>query len=112
MITRHGSVDCHPRFAGLGYLYFGMSKNTVSHVKPAVRSPRETVEQLVPIISAKTREQHLARVRDVIMVCVLEKQKVRRLSDIDAAVAQQKSCGEIKSIGKHCHFIGAPIAIG
>ena len=90
MIASDGGGDLHARRGRFGNLHLRMSENAVRHVKPAVRPPGEAVQQFMPIIQAETGQQHRARVGVVIVIRVLQKQEVRRLADINAAVAQSQ----------------------
>src|SRR5690349_5656882 len=55
MITGHGGVHFYPCVIGIvRILDDRMSKHTMGHVKPPIRSPGKTIEQFVAIMKAKT----------------------------------------------------------
>ncbi len=111
LITSHGCGNLHAGRRSLGDPYFRMSEHTVSQIHPTVRPPGEAIQQLVPIIEAKSREHCLSRVRDIVMICILEKQQVGCLANIDAAIAKQQSRGEIEAVGENCHLVRAAIVV-
>src|ERR1041385_2031252 len=63
------------------------------------------------IIEPKSIEQYSSRVGDVIVVRVLEKQKIGRLSHIYAAVAKEQPCSEIEAICERRHLVCPPIIV-
>ena len=111
MIAGDRAGDLHPRLAGFGDFHLRMGEDAVRQVEPAVRSPGETVQQLVPVFQAETREQNLARVGTVVVVGVLEKQQIRGLTDIDAAVTDQNSGGQVQAVGKHGDLVRTAIVV-
>src|SRR3954468_12696960 len=88
-----------------------MSEHALSHVKPPIRSPREAVQQLMPVIKAEAALYHRSLVGYVVPVRVLEKKQFRRLADIDASISELQSGREVQAIDEHGHFIGAAVSI-
>ena len=112
MESRHGRIHFDAGFGGFRNFYSGMGENAVRHVKPAVRSPGETVEQFVPIVQAETGHQNFARIGHVVVIFVLQKEKVGSLADVNAAVADENASGEIQAVGENCDLVRTAIVIG
>ena len=61
-------------------------------VEPAVRPPLERVGERVRVVHAEAGEQHLGvAVGHVVVVLVRVEEQVRRLDDVDAAVAEAEA---------------------
>ena len=73
MIAGHCGIDFDRRKIRIsGIFHHRIREHAMSHVKPAVRSPGEAVEQFMPILQAKAALQHGAPVSLAIPVCVFQ----------------------------------------
>src|ERR1051326_3421888 len=112
LIPRNCRRDLDTGRAGLRNFHPRMGEHAMSHVKPAIGTPGKSVEQFVTIIEAEASEQDGSSVRFVVMIRVLKEQKIRRLADINAAVAKGKTGGEVEAIGENRNFVSATIVVG
>ena len=112
MIASDGRGDFDAGRRSFGNLHPRMSEHPVRHVEPAIRPPRKSVQQFMPIIESETIEQDRARIRHIVEIGILQEQKFRRLADIDPAVPEQNPGGQVKAIGKHRDLVSASIAVG
>ena len=111
--ARHGRIHDHAVIVGiLRVLYFGVREDAMGHVQQAIGSPGKAIEQLVPVLQAKTGHKNRLLIRQVIAIRILQKQKMRCLAHVHAAVAQQNAGREIQAVGKRLHFVSLPVAIG
>ena len=111
METSNGGVHHHSGFARFGNFHFGTGENPMRQIKPAVRSPSETVQQFVTVLHAEAGQQLGPFVRNVIAVGVFQKQQVRRLPHKHAAVAELNTGCEIETVGKNGDLVGAAVVI-
>jgi len=82
-------------------------------VEPAVGAPLQGIDHGVRVFHAKTLEQHLGvAVGQVVAVLVGIEQQVRRLADVDAAVANGQRRGEIQTGDEVLGAIRAAVAVG
>src|SRR2546422_1910909 len=88
-----------------------MREHSMGHIKPPIWPPSKTIEQFVPIIQSKTCQQHGPSICHVIMICVLQEEKIRRLPYVNPTIAQQDSRGQVQAIGKDGHFVGTAIVV-
>src|SRR5262249_43505197 len=89
IVAPHGGVQ--PYFPDLG-----LRENAVQAIKPAVRPPLHRIQCLMRILAAETAEQDLAVIAMSRSLGVLEKEKVRRGSQKDAAVSDFDAAGQIE----------------
>src|SRR6185369_11792904 len=100
LVPGHGGSHLDPGCAGFGDFDLGMSEDSMRQVEAAIRAPGEAIQQLMPIVQAEPGQQHLPRIGYVVVVGVLEKKKIRGLSDVSPSVAEQQAGGEVLSVGK------------
>lgn len=82
-------------------------------VQPAVGAPFQGINHGVRVFHAKTLEQHLGlAVRHVVAVLIGIEQQVRRLTDVDAAVADSQGRSEVQAGDEVFDAIGAAVAVG
>ena len=76
----------------------GRHRAALRAVQPAVGSPLQRVDHGVRVFHAEAGEQHLGiAVGHVVAVAVGIEQQVRRLADVDAAVADGQGRGQIQA---------------
>src|SRR5947209_936879 len=73
MVARDRGRNFDAGRRGFGDFNLRMREHAMSHVKPAIGTPGESVEQFVSIVETEAVEQNGSCVCDVIVVCVLEK---------------------------------------
>ena len=113
VIPREGRIHGHARtFWVIWITNLRMREDPFGHIKPAIRSPGETVEQLVPVLHTEACFKNRCLVRLAVSVRVLQEIKVGSGADIDSAVAQRQASGEAKAVRENGYFVGASIAIG
>ena len=84
----------------------------MGHVHLTIRSPGESVQQFVAILQPETGQELHLPVHDIVPVGVLHEPQVRRLTDIDTAVAHQQPRSQVHSVGKHRHLVRRSVGIG
>src|SRR5439155_24079580 len=67
-------------------------------VEPAVRAPLQRVGERMGVVHAEAGEEYLRiAVGNVVLVLVRVEEQVRRLDDIDAAVAEAEAAGNVEA---------------
>ena len=86
--------------------------DSVSHVKPAVRSPREAVHTVVLSLQRPAFQMHRrVPVRHVIVVVIRNERQVRRRCDPDSAEANLKPGQVSQSVAEHSAAVEDAVAI-
>jgi hypothetical protein len=105
-------IGDHTIIIGIGGIFnFRISEYAMSHVKPAVRPPREAIEQLMPVFQTEASHENGSLVRFIIAIGILKKQKMRRLPNVHAAIADQNAGSQIESVRENRDLVRAPIPV-
>ena len=110
--TRHPRRQQHG-FSRLGRIH-GLSpgEHPVGHVHLPIGTPREAIEEFVPVFEAKAGLDDGLLVGNEISVGVLEEIQIWRGPQIHAAIGHQNARGQGEPISEHLDRIGSTVAIG
>src|SRR4051812_8302225 len=89
-----------------------MREYSLGHVKPAVWPPCETIQQFMAVIEAKSSFYDSPFIGYIVTVGIFKEKQIGRLSDVDAAVAERDSCGQIQSINEDGDLVGFSVSVG
>ena len=81
-------------------------------VDPVVKTVAQIARAGVCVARAEASEEHLAHIRLVVTVGVLEKEKLRRVRHDDAAAREGERCGDVQAVGKDFHPVTFAVAVG
>src|SRR6266481_5598952 len=87
MIPSDRCVDFDPGSRSFRNLNAGVREYAMCHIEPAVRPPGEAVQQFMPIMKSEAGEQNCTRICHVIVIGVLQKQKLGCLAYVHSSVA-------------------------